>query len=254
MLNTILETKAAEIAAIDPTQFTPRQSPYRSLYEAVKQSKRQPALIAEVKKASPSKGLIAPHFQPVQTAKAYEKAGAAAISVLTDATYFQGSVADLQGVRAAVSIPVLRKDFIISEEQVLESAAIGADAILLIGEALEPKKLHALYLQATELGLSCLVEVHSKSVLANLLEVFTPSLIGINNRDLHTFHTALEHTQEIASLLPAGIPFVSESGIHGQQDVATIEQFGASAMLVGEHLMRSGDPEKAIAKLYGDQQ
>ncbi|NGP43712.1 indole-3-glycerol phosphate synthase TrpC [Bacillaceae bacterium SIJ1] len=253
MLHQILETKREEIQHIHIEELKHRDVGFRSLRQALLSSEQQPALIAEVKKASPSKGLISEHFVPTEIGQAYERGGAAAISVLTDETYFKGAKAHLEAVRAHVSLPVLRKDFIISEAQVFESASIGADAILLIGEAMSPEALYTLYQTAEAIGLECLVEVHSKETLSQLLDVFTPALLGINNRDLHTFETRLQHTNEIAKLLPEGTLFISESGIHGSDDVKTVKEYGAAGILVGEHLMRSGAPEQAIRALYGNQ-
>ncbi|MED3906711.1 indole-3-glycerol phosphate synthase TrpC, partial [Geobacillus thermodenitrificans] len=219
---------------------------------ALRRPRRALGLIAEVKKASPSKGIIRPDFDPVAIAKAYERAGADAISVLTDERYFQGHRRYLQEVKEAVNIPVLRKDFIIDRRQVEESARLGADAILLIGEALPPEMLEALYQEAYSIGLECLVEVHAKETLERILARFTPEVVGINNRDLHTFVTTLEATKALASLIPPSSVIVSESGISSYRDVRTIRSYGVQAMLVGESLMRQADVERAVYRLFGE--
>ncbi|MGX1900769.1 indole-3-glycerol phosphate synthase TrpC [Thermolongibacillus altinsuensis] len=251
MLEQILKTKREEIKQIHLTE--PASSfPRRSLYEALKRPRRTIGLIAEVKKASPSKGVIRPHVSPREIARAYEKAGADAISVLTDERYFQGHRSYLTAVKQTVDVPVLRKDFIIDAKQITESVHIGADAILLIGEALEPEALHELYEQAYAAGLECLVEVHSAKTLEAILRRFTPTIIGINNRDLTTFHTSLVVTETLASLIPNGSLLVSESGIFTYDDVQTVKRAGAQAMLVGEALMREEDVALAIRRLFGE--
>ncbi|MBT2257202.1 indole-3-glycerol phosphate synthase TrpC [Priestia megaterium] len=250
MLNKIIETKKEEIQNLQlPEQQNVAK---RSFLGALSNPNRELALIAEVKKASPSKGLIKENFQPVEIAKAYEKGKADALSVLTDQHYFQGHRTFLSDIKQHVSIPVLRKDFIIDSIQVEESARIGADAILLIGEALEPLKLQELYLQATEKELDCLVEVHSLETLEKLLAVFTPKIIGINNRNLHTFETSLQQTKEIAKHVPKDQLLVSESGIYLYDDVSYVKEAGAKAILVGESLMRQDNQTKAIEKLFGE--
>lgn len=250
MLNKIIETKKEEIQNLQlPEQQNVAK---RSFLDALSNPNRELALIAEVKKASPSKGLIKENFQPVEIAKAYEKGKADALSVLTDQHYFQGHRTFLSDIKQHVSIPVLRKDFIIDSIQVEESVRIGADAILLIGEALEPLKLQELYLQATEKELDCLVEVHSLETLERLLAVFTPKIIGINNRNLHTFETSLQQTKEIAKHVPKNQLLVSESGIYLYDDVSYVKEAGAKAILVGESLMRQDNQTKAIEKLFGE--
>ena len=204
-------------------------------------------LIAEVKKASPSAGVIRPDFDPVQIAQAYAAAGADALSVLTDEKYFQGHLDYIHAVRDAVRLPVLRKDFIIDPYQVWESRANGADAILLIAECLETSQLIDLQILATELHLTCLIEVHD---LDNLMRVRdrvigfphkSYSLLGINNRDLRTFKTDLGTTLRMAELVEDRDVLVSESGIHTRPDVEKLAAAGVRALLVGESLMRSGD-------------
>ncbi|AGT32516.1 indole-3-glycerol phosphate synthase [Geobacillus genomosp. 3] len=251
MLEQILATKREEMETL--TMPEPLPEPKRRPFAAaLRRPRRALGLIAEVKKASPSKGLIRADFDPAAIAKAYERAGADAISVLTDERYFQGHRDYLRLVKETVNIPVLRKDFIIDRRQVEESARLGADAILLIGEALPTETLKALYDEAYSIGLECLVEVHAKETLERVLDRFTPEVVGINNRDLHTFITTLEATKTLASLIPPSCVIVSESGIGSYNDVQTVRSYGAQAMLVGESLMRQADVERAVYRLFGE--
>jgi indole-3-glycerol phosphate synthase len=214
-------------------------------------------LIAEVKKASPSAGVIREDFDPVAIARMYADAGADALSVLTDEQYFQGHLSYLKQIRAEVALPVLRKDFIIDEYQVYESRAAGADAILLIAECLETGKLIDLQILATELNMTCLIEVHDMENLIRVRDrvVGFPhrsySLIGINNRDLRTFKTDLGTTLRLAELVENRDVLVSESGIHSPLDVDKLAAAGVSAILVGESLMRSDDITAKIHQLLG---
>ncbi|MFD2332125.1 indole-3-glycerol phosphate synthase TrpC [Cohnella sp. GCM10020058] len=212
---------------------------------------RPVGLIAEVKKASPSKGLIRPDFHPVQLAKAYEAAGADCISVLTDVQYFQGSNDYLRGVREGVTVPLLRKDFTIDERQVYEARLIGADAILLIAAILDKRQLDAYHRLARDIGLDVLVEVHNRPELETVLEVGLATLIGVNNRNLHTFETDLSVTEQLIALMPQGVTAVSESAISSRDDIAFVGQAGAQAVLVGEHFMRQPDVGAAIEGLLG---
>ncbi|QST00508.1 indole-3-glycerol phosphate synthase TrpC [Pontibacillus sp. ALD_SL1] len=249
MLNRIIETKKEEVSTLSlPEQAEVEK---RSFYEALSTGEDPISLIAEVKKASPSKGVIREDFRPVEIAAIYNEAGASAISVLTDQTYFQGKREDLTAVKQHVKVPILRKDFIIDELQVEESARIGADAILLIGEVLEPQKLYELYQKATELGLDALVEVHAAETLERILDVFQPKIIGVNNRDLTTFKTTLEQTEKIARFIPEGSLVVSESGLFSYEDVKRVKQAGAKAILVGEALMRENNATKQIHNMLG---
>ncbi|MGZ0086119.1 indole-3-glycerol phosphate synthase TrpC [Caldibacillus thermoamylovorans] len=251
MLEQILATKRSELETfVWPEPLS--QPKRRSFAEALRRPRRALGLIAEVKKASPSKGIIRADFDPVAIAKAYERAGADAISVLTDERYFQGHRRYLQAVKEAVDIPVLRKDFIIDRRQVEESARLGADAILLIGEALSVDTLESLYREAYDRGLECLVEVHEKETLERVLERFTPEVVGINNRNLRTFVTTLAATKTLAPLIPSSCVIVSESGIGSYSDVKMVESYGAQAMLVGESLMRQPDVERAVYRLFGE--
>jgi indole-3-glycerol phosphate synthase len=208
------------------------------------------AVIAEVKRASPSAGVIRPDFDAVSIAKAYERGGAACLSVLTDTPYFQGSLDDLRAVRAAVGLPLLRKDFILERYQLLEARAAGADAVLLIAEILPGQTLAILLRQAAEVGLQALVELYDRENLERVLDAGA-SLVGVNNRDLRTFDTRLEHTLDIARDVPPGVCLVSESGIRGREDVERLRAAGVGAVLVGETLMRSVDPAAAVAALRG---
>lgn len=196
------------------------------------------ALIAEVKKASPSKGLLMKDFNAVRLARMYEENGASAISVLTDEKFFQGSLDDLRAVRAAVRLPVLRKDFIIDSYQVYEARAAGADAALLIVMALEDAQLRALHSLITELGMSALVEVHNETELERALAIGA-TLIGVNNRDLRTFHEDLSITERLAALVPEGVTLVAESAIRSVEDVQRMAACGARAVLVGEGLVKA---------------
>jgi len=197
------------------------------------------ALIAEIKKASPSKGVIEPDFRPLDMARAYENAGASGLSVLTDETYFQGGNHVLQAVREVTELPLLRKDFIIDEAQVWEARLIGADAILLIAAALDDERLRLLYETAREAQLDVLMEVHTVAE-ANRVAPLGPKLVGVNNRDLNTFTVDLSQTESVARALPKDVLLVSESGLATPEDVARVHQAGARAILVGETLMRYG--------------
>ncbi|MDY7222232.1 indole-3-glycerol phosphate synthase TrpC [Halalkalibacterium halodurans] len=249
MLDTILQTKREEIERLAlPEQVEVKKV---SLYDALRKPNRSLGLLAEVKKASPSKGLIRADFHPVEIGKSYEAAGADAISVLTDETYFQGHRDYLTKVKQAVNIPVLRKDFIIDRAQILESVRIGADAILLIVGTIPTTRLKELYDEAHELGLECLVEVHSEEEIAELFSAFTPTLIGVNNRNLKTFETDVAQTEKMAQVIPHGTMFLSESGLHTYDDLQRVKRAGATGVLVGESLMRASSPEEGIQHLFG---
>jgi indole-3-glycerol phosphate synthase len=209
---------------------------------------RSPAIIAEIKKASPSKGVLAADFDPARTAVQYESGGAAAISVLTDEAFFQGSLADLEAARRAVGVPVLRKDFTIAPEHVLEAATHGADAILLIAAILTERQLRDYRETAAHYGMAALVEVHSRRELDSAVGAGS-EIIGINNRDLTTFGVSLETSLRLADHLPASVVRVSESGIHDAKDIAALRAAGFHAFLVGEHLMKSADPAAALHRL-----
>ena len=207
-------------------------------------------LIAEVKKASPSRGLIRADFRPVEIGLTYERHGASCLSVLTDEPYFQGSLDDLRQVRAAVRLPVLRKDFILDSYQLYEARAAGADAVLLIAECLDDCNLRKLHNEAVALGMTPLVELYEPE---NLQRVFDAgaTLIGINNRDLHSFETDLEHTLRLRERIPDQCVLVSESGIRTRADVERLAAAGVDAILVGETLMASPDIGAAVDTLLG---
>jgi len=210
---------------------------------------REPiALIAEVKQASPSVGLIRSEFDPVKIATAYERHGAACVSVLTDEKYFHGSLDDLTAVRQAIRLPVLRKDFLIDRYQVLEARAAGADCVLLIAECLDDCRLRELYFYASELGMDALIEFYEVENLERVLKL-EPPLIGVNNRNLRTFVTELEHTVQLAPRIVPQALLVSESGIRTRGDVLKLREAGVRAILVGETLMRSDDVGAKIGEL-----
>jgi indole-3-glycerol phosphate synthase len=212
---------------------------------------KSPAIIAEIKKASPSKGLLSPDFNPVTLAREYESGGAAALSVLTDEHFFQGSLADLKAARQATGIPVLRKDFTLDEYHVVEAAAHGADAILLIAAILDAARIRALRELAAAYGMAALVETHSESELDIALEGGA-DLVGVNNRDLRTFDVKLATSLRLAARIPSSVVKVSESGIHSAADVKLLREAGYDAFLVGEHLMKSRSPAAALRALTGD--
>jgi indole-3-glycerol phosphate synthase len=210
----------------------------------------KPAVIAEIKKASPSKGVMRPDFDPAAIARDYAAHGAACLSVLTDARFFQGSLGDMIAARAACSLPVLRKDFVIDPYQVFESRAAGADCILLIVAALEDARMRELEAHALALGLAVLVEVHDPQELERALQLRTP-LVGINNRNLRTFETRLETTLELLECIPPDRLVITESGILGRADIARMRQRGVNAFLVGEAFMRAAKPGAALSELFG---
>jgi len=207
------------------------------------------AVIAEVKKASPSKGVIRPNFDPVAIARSYAASGAACLSVLTDEKFFQGSDQYLLDVRAAAPLPTLRKDFVVDAYQLTEARALGADCVLLIVAALEAAQLRDYYAMALDLGLDVLVEVHDRAELEHCLAL-APKLIGINNRDLKTFETRLETTYDLLAEIPNDIIVVTESGIHERGQVAEMRAQGVHAFLVGEAFMREPDPGAALRRLF----
>ncbi|MBK9119965.1 MAG: indole-3-glycerol phosphate synthase TrpC [Phycisphaerales bacterium] len=231
--------------------------PRRNFYGAVTAPRRSgPNIIAEIKRSSPSAGVLQPDFDPVATARAYEAAGAAALSVLTDERYFGGHLDHIALVKEACGLPVLRKDFLVEPYQVHESRAAGADAVLVIADALEESDALELVTLARSLDLWVLLEVHSRERLLAALRILQAQerggvLLGINNRDLSAQHIDLATTEELARLVPPGLPIVSESGIRTRQDVERMHAAGARVLLIGEALMRSGDPGRALRELLG---
>lgn len=241
-LDEILRAKQTEVErlrqdATDLHQRALRRNDFRDFRAALERTDGRVAIIAEVKKASPSAGLIASSFDPIEIAQNYERGGADAISILTDEEFFQGRLDHLVDTRRSVSLPLLRKDFILDEVQVVESAAAGADAILLIVAALDQKKLIELKEAAARYQLDTLVEVHTEQELARALDAGA-EIIGINNRDLTTFTVDLSVTEKLCREVPDEIVLVSESGIKSAQDIARMEACGVDAVLVGEALMR----------------
>lgn len=256
ILDRIVETKRKEVAAaraaVPDAELERRLAdlpPARDFTTAVGRAGAV-NVIAEVKKASPSAGVIRADFDPVAIASEYAAHGAAAISVLTDVEYFQGSLAYLTAVRRAVPVPVLRKDFVLDRYQLLEARAVGADAALLIAECLPGDRLATLQREATALGLHTLVELHDAEELPRVLDCGA-TVIGINNRDLRTFTTRLEHTLDLLAKIPADRVVVSESGIRTHADLQRLGAAGAKAVLVGESLMRAADIGAALDELRG---
>ena len=255
-LTQILETKAGEVA-VRRAQRTLADldavdaGPVRGFAAALRRKIDEGGygLIAEVKKASPSKGLIREDFSPADHARAYAAGGAACLSVLTDAPYFQGHEDYLIAARAACPLPVLRKDFMIDPWQVAEARAIGADAILIIVAALDDAAMREIEAAAVERGMDVLVEVHDEAELDRALGQLASRLIGVNNRDLRSFETDLGVTERLAKLVPAGTLLVGESGIASHADCARLAQSGVRAFLVGESLMRHADVEAATRAL-----
>ncbi|HEY8250375.1 MAG TPA: indole-3-glycerol phosphate synthase TrpC [Burkholderiales bacterium] len=210
---------------------------------------KRPAVIAEIKRASPSKGLLRSNFDPAAIAKSYEKGGAACMSVLTDREFFQGAAEHLSTARGACALPVLRKDFLIDPYQVFESRALGADCVLLIAACLEDRQMRELEALARSVGMAVLVEVHDGEELERALKLDTP-LLGINNRNLRTFETRLETTLELLPRVPHDRLVITESGILSRADVARMRQRGVEAFLVGEAFMRAPDPGAELKALF----
>lgn len=227
------------------------QAPARGFVKSIEQKimAGEAAVIAEIKKASPSKGVIREHFVPEDIARSYEQGGAACLSVLTDVDFFQGSDIYLQQVRAAVGLPVIRKDFLVDEYHIYEARALGADCVLLIVAALEPSKLKALNTLACEIGLDVLVEVHDERELDVALEL-PNKLIGVNNRNLHTFEVSLENTYRLLDRIGSERIVVTESGILFPADVKSMRDKQVNAFLVGEAFMRADDPGVALREFF----
>jgi indole-3-glycerol phosphate synthase len=258
VLRRILDTKRTELAAArvarsagELERLARAAPPARDFVGALRArlAAGQTAVIAEIKRASPSKGLLRADFDPPSIARSYAAGGAACLSVLTDREYFQGAPEFLVAARGACALPVLRKDFVIDSYQVLESRAMGADCILLIAAALEPSAMRELESLALELGMAVLVEVHDAAELDAALALKTP-LIGVNNRDLRSFVTRLETTLDLLPKIPSGRVVVTESGILSRQDVQKMRAAGVGAFLVGEAFMRAADPGQALKELF----
>ena len=258
ILDRIMEAKRAEVAharkAVPLSELEERAASCDAPRDFVgalraRVTARRPAVIAEIKRSSPSKGLLREHFLPDEIARSYEQGGAACLSVLTDRQFFQGAPEYLRAARAACALPVLRKDFLFDPYQVLESRALGADCILLIAACLETDQMRHLEAQAHRLGMAVLVEVHDRAELERALSLRT-ALVGINNRNLHTFETRIETTLALLEQMPADRLVVTESGIASQADVARLVQRGVYAFLVGEAFMRAADPGKALKAIF----
>lgn len=253
ILDRILAAKAEEVerqkglVPLRELEARAREAPPPRSFAAALQGERV-AVIAEVKRASPSKGVLAPDFDPVRTAAAYARGGAAAVSVLTDEPFFGGSLTFLPRVREVCPLPLLRKDFITDPYQVVEARAWGADALLLIASVLERSQLADLIALAREWGMEALVEGHTAEDVDKSLDAGA-RILGINNRDLRTFHTDLAVTEALAARVPDGVILVSESGIGSRDDVERLARSGIDAVLVGESLMRQGEPEGLLRAL-----
>ncbi len=258
ILQKILQTKQEEITArsivhsiAQLREEAAAALPVRGFLASLQQrvAAGDPAIIAEVKKASPSKGIIRADFDPPAIARSYEQGGAACLSVLTDAQYFQGHEDYLQAARAACQLPVIRKDFIVDPYQVYEARAINADCILLIVSALGDGQMQELFQLATELGMDTLIEVHDQAEMERTLRLNAP-LVGINNRNLRTFATSLQTTIDLLAEVPDDVLLVTESGIHTQADVKLMRDHGIHAFLVGEAFMRAPDPGTELKQLF----
>ncbi len=241
------ELRSAAVPAADLRHAAESRRGNRRDFAAALRAKR-PAIISEIKKASPSKGLLVENFRPAELARQYERGGAAALSVLTDREFFQGSLDDLRAARAACTLPVIRKDFTLTDYHVLEAAAVGADAILLIVAILDDGELRGLRELAAEYGMAALVEAHSDRELERAVRS-DARIIGINNRDLNTFRVSLDTSVALAAGIPDGVIKVSESGIFNVDDIHRLMRAGYDAFLVGEHLVKSGDATQAVREL-----
>jgi len=241
------ELRSAAVPAADLRRAAESRRANRRDFAAALRAKR-PAVISEIKKASPSKGLLLEDFRPADLARQYEQGGAAALSVLTDREFFQGCLDDLRVARAACTLPVIRKDFTLCDYHVLEAAAVGADAILLIVAILDDAELRSLRQLAAELGMAALVEAHCARELERAVRS-DARIIGINNRDLNTFRVSLDTSLDLVKSIPDGVIKVSESGIFNADDIHRLMNAGFDAFLVGEHLMKSGDATQALREL-----
>ncbi|GAF24328.1 indole-3-glycerol phosphate synthase [Bacillus sp. JCM 19047] len=251
MLDQIIATKKEEVRMLEmPAPVAVKRT---SLKQALLQSTYDLGLIAEIKQASPSKGLLVETLDVKRIALSYQAAGASAISVLTDYPYFKGKKEYIKQVKDTVNLPVLRKDFIIDAKQVEESYRLGADAILLIAGVIEYSQLRELYEQAYELGLECLVEVHDEQEAQTLLQYIKPEIVGVNNRNLKTFQTNIKQTELILPSLSQESVLVSESGIRTKEDLTYLKRLGVHGVLMGETLMKATDRSKAIESLFASE-
>jgi len=256
ILEKIVASKRRELAAttarlpLDEMEYQAAEAPPARDFPAALSGPGPIQLIAEVKKASPSAGVLRDDFDPIAIARTYQAHGAACLSVLTDTPFFQGHLSYLARIRAAVAIPLLRKDFIIDEYQVVEARLAGADAVLLIAEIIDDAALAALQARARALGMAALVELHDEANLPRVL-ASGASLVGVNNRDLKRFVTDLDQTFRLRDRIPPGVTLVSESGIKTRRDVERLEAAGVHAVLVGETLMRQPDIGLAVERLLG---
>lgn len=252
ILAEIVQQKQKEVADLHShagtleQQAHERKSPVRLFVDALQRSK--PAIIAEIKKASPSKGVLRPNFHPAFLAHACEQGGAACVSVLTDRQFFEGTLLDLEAARASVELPVLRKDFIIDRLQIFESAANNADAILLIAAILETEQLRTFRELAASLSMAALVEVHNQEELIKAIDSGA-EVIGVNNRNLDTFEVSLDTSLRLSLCIPQNVTRVSESGINTRADIELLQGAGYNAFLVGESLMRSANPAASVRAL-----
>lgn len=259
ILDEIFAHKREEVAARQharPLAYLRRDAeqaaPARDFLAALHGAKYPPALIAEIKRASPSRGLLMPNFYPLRLAQIYQTNGAAAISVLTDERYFQGSLEYLRQIAALPERPpLLRKDFLCDAYQIFEARAAGADAVLLIAAHLLPTQLADLHQIAAELGMAALVEIHTRAEVEMVLAACDPALVGINNRDLHNFTTRLETTLELRAFVPEPVCLVAESGIHTRADRARLAAAGVDAVLIGEALVTAADVAAQVRILSG---
>lgn len=248
---TVIEAAKREVPEGELRERLADAPPVRDFVAALAGAPTGVGLIAEVKKASPSAGVIRADFDPVDIARTYAANGASCLSVLTNAHYFQGRLEYLAAIRRAVELPVMRKEFVLDRYQVLEARTAGADCVLLIAECLDDCTLRDLYFHAGELGMECLIEVYEPENLDRVLKL-DPPLVGVNNRDLRTFVTDLAHTIDLAPRITPTSLLVAESGIRTAADVARLREAGCRAILVGESLMRANDIGAAVRELMGD--
>ena len=244
--------RSARVSLAELERLAAQADPVRGFANALlaQAKKKQPAVIAEIKKASPSKGVIREHFVPAEIAKSYQTGGATCLSVLTDIDYFQGADAYLQQARAACTLPVIRKDFMIDPYQIVEARALGADCVLLIVSALDDVKMAELAAVAKSVGLDVLVEVHDGDELERALKTLDTPLVGINNRNLHTFEVSLENTLDLLPRIPRDRLVITESGIVNRADVELMEISEVYSFLVGETFMRAENPGAELQRLF----